>query len=231
MMSSANNQDKSVEVEKRSWLRRNLVPLLTAFLVIAIVAGLFLFSHFYPEKVKEFENYGYPGAFLISLVTNATVILPFPGIVVLFALGAACNPVFVGLAAGIGGTIGEMTCYLLGYSGRGVVENRRMYQRAVKWLKRWGSLTVFVFALTPLPFDVLGIGAGILRFPFWKFFIACWLGKTILYIAMALAGYWGWEAFVSGSLSITSPISVVALAILGAIVILALVLFIRRRRR
>ena len=227
-MNSTNNQDKSVEVKKRSWLRRNLVSLLTVFFIIALMVGLFLFASLYPEKIQEFEEFGYLGAFLINLITNATVILPFPGFVVLFALGATFNPIFIGLAGGIGGAIGEMTGYLLGYSGRGVVENRRIYQRAHKWLNRWGAFAVFIFAITPLPFDVLGIVAGLLRFPLWKFFIACWLGKTVLYISMAFAGSWGWETFIGSGLGSESPILIFVLAVVAALVLMALALVIER---
>ena len=115
-----------------------------------------------------------------------------------------------------------MTAYLLGYSGRTVVENTRFYKQAVRWLNKWGSLTVFVFALTPLPFDVLGIAAGLLRFPLWKFFIAAWLGKTVLCIGLALAGAWGWETFITGGYA--SPVSVALLAALGALILLVLAL-------
>ena len=177
-----------------TWLKRNYLSLLALFFAVAIVVGLYFFAYRYPDKVREFETYGYLGAFLISLVTNATVVLPVPGFVLLFALGAACNPILIGLTAGIGGAIGEMTAYLLGYSGRGVIKNVKFYDRAVFWLRKWGSLTVFVFAATPLPFDVLGIGAGALRFPVWKFFTACFFGKTVLYTILALAGAWGWES-------------------------------------
>ncbi len=225
-MNSIKNQEKPTGAERGNWLKRNYVSLLILSLVLALVATLYVFYQRNPDKVAAFESYGYLGSFLISLVTNATVILPFPGVVVLFALGAAFNPFFIGLSAGIGGTIGEMTAYLLGYSGRGVVANRRFYDTAVQWLEKWGVLTVFVFALTPLPFDVLGIAAGLLRFPFWKFFVACWLGKTILYIGMAFVGAWGWEAFVSGGLSLASPISAGTLAALGALLLLALALII-----
>ncbi len=217
--------NKQTETGKGEWLKKRLPPLLILLFVIAITVAIFLVYGRHPERLAELENYAYWGAFLISLVTNATIILPFPGIVILFALGAAFNPVLVGLAGGVGGTIGEMTCYWLGYSGRGVVENRRFYDKAVQWLKKWGVLTVFTFALTPLPFDVLGIAAGLLRFPFWKFFVACWCGKTLVYIGMALAGAWGWEAFVSGLL-FTSPISVGVSAALATLTLLVLALFI-----
>ena len=228
-MSSANNHDKTTGVGQRKWLRRNLVSLLTVFFVTVIMVGLFLYSDFYPEKVEEFENYGYLGAFLVSLATNATIILPFPGLVVIIALGATFNPVFVALAGGVGAAIGEMTGYLLGYSGRGVAKNRMMYRRAAEWLDKWGALAVYIFAITPLPFDVLGIVAGLLRFPLWKFFIACWLGKTVLYIGMTFAGSWGWEAFIGGGLGLKSPLLIFVLAIVVALVLMALSLVIRRR--
>jgi len=220
-MSNTVSQDKLDRVERGERVKRKVIPLLILFLVIAITVCLFL----YRDKVAQLGNYGYLSAFLICLVANATIILPMPGIIILFALGAAFNPVLVGLAGWRGGTIGEMTCYWLGYSGRGVVENRRFYDRAVQWLKKWGVLTVFIFALTPLPFDVLGIAAGLLRFPFGKFFVACWCGKTLVYIGMALAGAWGWEAFVKGLL-FTSPVSVGVAAALATLALLVLALFI-----
>jgi len=210
-MNNTNIHHKPAASKPGNWLKRNSISLSVFFLVVAIVVSLFIYFSRYPEKIDQFENWGYFGAFLISLITNATVILPFPGIVLFFPMGAAFNPFLIGLSAGVGGTIGEMTAYLLGYSGRGVIRNVGFYDQAVQWLKKWGSLTVFVFALTPLPFDVLGIGAGILRFPFWKFFIACLLGKIILYIVMAGMGALGWEAFIAGRL-LPSPISITILA-------------------
>jgi membrane protein YqaA with SNARE-associated domain len=216
--------EKPTAAARQNWLRRNYVSLLVLLFVIAIVIGIFIFYRLYPEKVHQFENYGYLGAFLVCLITNATIILPAPGHFLLLPLGAVLNPALVGLAGGIGGGIGEMSCYLLGYSGRGLIENRQFYDDAVRWLKRWGSLTVFVFALTPLPFDVIGIASGALRFSLWKFFIACFLGKTLLYIAMAWTGKLGWQLFASG-VGIRSPLSAISLSVLAVMALLALALF------
>ncbi len=177
--------------KKGNWLSRNYVFLLTFLLVLAITVGLFL----YRDRVADLGNYGYPGVFLLTLVANATVILPIPVIVLLFPLGAAFNPLFVGLAAGIAAPIGEITGYMAGYSGRGIAQRSRLYTRLVDWVERWGALAIFIFSLIPFfPFDLAGIAAGVLRFPFWKFFLVCWLGRTILYTAVAFAGAWGWEA-------------------------------------
>jgi membrane protein YqaA with SNARE-associated domain len=204
--------------EKKSGLKAKIIPVLTVLFVIAITVALFLFR----DRVSELGNYGYMGIFLISLVSNATVILPVPVFMLIVAFGASFNPIFVGLTSALGGNIGEMSCYLLGYSGRGVVENRKMYDRAVQWLQKWGALTVFVFGATPSPFDVMGIVAGLLRYPFWKFFVASLAGKIVKYIFLAYTGAWGAEILSGGM----NPVSITIIAALVVAVLLGVALFI-----
>lgn len=169
---------------------RRFVPLLMLVAVIGLIVALFV----YRDVVAQFESLGYLGAFLIGLVTNATVILPVPGIILLFALGATFNPILVGVTGAAGGTIGELSGYLMGYGGHGFVSNNKVYRWANRWMKRWGSATIFVFALVPfLPLDVAGIIAGTLRFPVWKFLLLCFLGKALLYSSLTLATAWGWQ--------------------------------------
>jgi uncharacterized membrane protein YdjX (TVP38/TMEM64 family) len=171
--------------------RRYLVSLLMLLPVIALTFALFLFK----DRVIELGNWGYLGAFLIGLIGNATVVLPMPGLLLLFALGATFNPILVGLVGAVGGAIGETSGYLVGYSGHAFISNSRMYLRAEGWMRRWGAAAIFVFSLVPfLPFDIAGIAAGVLRFPLWKFIVACWLGKAVLYISLASISHWGWEA-------------------------------------
>jgi len=173
---------------------KRLIPLLTLFLVIAVSVGLFVFSQHYPEKVEEFKAYGYLGAFLICVVSNASVILPVPGIIVFFPLVTAFHPVLLGLVGATGGTIGEITGYMAGYSGRGMVQTNRMFNKVEGWMRRWGAWVVFVFAVAPfLLFDIAGIVAGTLRFPLWKFLLVAWVGKSLKYIGLLLAIAWGWE--------------------------------------
>ena len=192
-MSNQNNTSKPAG-ETREWLKSKGIPLLTLLLGIAITAGLFLSR----DRIAELGNYGYLGAFLISLVTSATVLLPVPGLVVLIALGTSLNPVLVGLVGAAGGIIGEITGFMVGYGGRKVVENKsRFYMRAEGWMRRWGSWAVFAIASTPLPvFDIAGMVAGALHYPLWKFLLIGWVGKSIKTVAVVVAGVWGWEALL-----------------------------------
>lgn len=169
---------------------KKFIPIFASLLVIAITVVLLIYRDF----VAELGNWGYLGAFLIGLVGNATVFLPVPSLLLLFALGATFNPVLIGLTGAAGGTLGEMSGYILGFGGHAFIRNNRLYLRAERWTKRWGSAAVFIFALAPvLPIDVAGIAAGALRFPVWKFLLACFSGKALLYIGLTLATAWGWR--------------------------------------
>ncbi|MBI2849479.1 MAG: DedA family protein [Chloroflexi bacterium] len=193
-MNNAFGDNKPAELKKRGKWRAIGVPLLTILLGIGITVALYLFR----DKITGLGNYGYLGAFLISLITSATVFLPVPGIVALFALAATLNPLLIGLAAGAGGIIGEMTGFLVGYGGHEALRGRsKLHSRLEKWMRRWGSWGVFAVAAAPLPlFDVAGIIAGALRFPLWKFLLIGWVGKTIKLTLLIMAGAWGWEALI-----------------------------------
>lgn len=158
-------------------------------LAIAAVIGITVYIYSIRDHVEEFAAFGYPGIFLIMLMANATVILPAPGVAVVFAMGAVFNPLGVAFAAGAGGAIGELTGYLAGYSGQGVVENTKIYNRILPWVKKHGAWVILVLSAFPNPFfDIAGIAAGIAKIPLWQFLLACWVGQTIKMAMFAYAG-------------------------------------------
>jgi membrane protein YqaA with SNARE-associated domain len=167
-----------------------MLALLFSLLIIVLVA---VFRH----EIAGLGSYGYLGIFVLSVLGAATIIVPVPGLALVFTLGGTLNPLLVGLVSGVGGTLGETTGYLLGYGGRAVVENKRMYQRIEGWMKRWGAVTILVLAIIPNPFfDVAGAAAGALRFPIWKFFLYGGIGRIIKHTFVAFAGAWGMESIL-----------------------------------
>jgi membrane protein YqaA with SNARE-associated domain len=219
-------QTQGPPAPQRNWLRRNYLSVLIFAAVLAITVALFTFQ----SAIIRFRDLGYLGAFLVSVTANATIVLPMPSLLILLPIGAAFNPFLVGLVAGVGGALGEMTAYMAGYSGRKIWEDSKTYQRAVQWLRRWGILTVFVFAATPLPLDVMGLAAGNLRFPFWKYFSACLPGKIIKYIVLALVGNQFYTQFTSSPV-FRDCVYAVAAAAAGVLIVLGLALYIERRTR
>ncbi|MFA6489876.1 MAG: VTT domain-containing protein [Candidatus Micrarchaeia archaeon] len=152
---------------------------------LAITAlAVFSFSQF-----GELRQLGYPGVFLISLISSATVLFPMPGFAVVFAMGAYLNPVLVGIAAGLGSGIGEISGYLAGYAGHGAVERTHIYKAHKKQIEKYGAPAIFVLAFIPNPaFDVAGIAAGALKMKWWKFLLAATAGKVLRYVLLAYSG-------------------------------------------
>ena len=189
---------KPVKTGIWAWLKKRIVPLLGLILALAIiiVVGYFYFKH--PDFFESLKGYGYLGAFVISVVLNATVIIPVSNMAIIFSLGTlpTLSPLLIGLAGGLGAGIGEMTGYIVGRSGRGLLAKNTIYARVEKWVKRWGWVAVFFLSGVPLFFDIVGIIAGAARMPVWRFFLACWLGRTVSYCIVAYLAHIGFQAIL-----------------------------------
>lgn len=158
-----------------------------AALLVAIAVPVLIYV--FRDQVRALEQLGYLGAFLTMFIGNATVILPVPGLIVVFALGHTLNPLLVGLVAGPGAALGELVGYFAGFSGSGVIKNTGLYQRVEGWVKRYGPAAIAILAAIPNPaFDLAGLVSGALGIRWWQFLLAAGIGKTIQAIAIAYAG-------------------------------------------
>ena len=179
--------DQEGEVRQTDW-RTIALRVLAVMAAIAITVAGYLLR----DELKNLEVLGYPGVFLISLISNATVVLPAPGFIVTIVAGSIFNPILVAIAAAAGATLGELTGYLAGYSGRGVLERSPSYDRLEELMERYGGWTVLVLAATPNPFfDLAGAAAGALRMPVVAFLGWAYIGKMIKMLALAYAGALG----------------------------------------
>lgn len=160
--------------------------------------GLSIYLFAVRTEAEKLASYGYPGIFVLSILANATILLPAPGIAFVFAMGAVFNPLFVALAAGTGAAIGEMSGYAAGFAGQSVVEQTALYKRIVPWMQRYGSMTTFILAAAPNPFfDLAGMAAGALKMPAWRFFFWCLMGKIVKMLAFAYTGAYSIDWLVS----------------------------------
>jgi len=161
-----------------------------AAIVAVIAISLYVFT--LGDRAKEVAKYGYPGIFLFSILANATVLLPAPGVVFVFVMGAVFNPAGVALAAGSGAALGELSGYLAGFSGQGVVERVDLYERVRSWMEthqRLSYLAILIMAFVPNPlFDIAGMAAGTLKMPLSRFLLFCWIGKTLKMLMFAYFG-------------------------------------------
>ncbi len=175
--------------------------LLSVLLIVAIGALAVIFRH----EIAGFKSgtFGYVGAFIVSFMAGATIIVYVPGVPVVFALGGILPfPFLVGIAAGLGEAFGEFTGYMAGRgsesylktpnSGKLQARFQKMYSRIEGWMGKRGFLTVMLASSVFNPiFDLFGAAAGATKMPVWKFYVACALGKIIKGTYVAYFGMWG----------------------------------------
>ncbi len=178
------------ETQNRSGFKLSNLGLNTLrVLVLLFVIGISIYIFTIRNQAEQFAAYGYPGIFLISILANATMLIPAPGFAIVFAMGGVFNPLLVGIVAGAGAAVGELSGYMAGFSGQVVAEKTKVYERIENWMQRYGTLTIFVLAAIPNPFfDFAGMAAGALKMPLQKFMAACLLGKIVKMLLFAYAG-------------------------------------------
>lgn len=160
------------------------------WLAIIFVIGLTIILFLNRESIQYLERFGYVGIFLASLLTNASLILPVPGVLITSAMGAVFNPVLVALAAGGGATIGEISGYLAGFSGQGIIEKTKWHDKLEGWMQKYGDLTIVVLAFIPNPaFDIVGMMAGAMKIPLYRFLFFCFIGKVLKMLVFAYGGF------------------------------------------
>lgn len=135
-------------------------------------------------------TYGYTGAFLISIFGNFTLFFPVPYVITIYAFGATLNPILLGIACGLGSTIGEFSAYFVGRGGRRVIDEKygKQLETAKMLVQTHGMAIIFLFAVLPLPDDLILIPLGMLRYSLKKAIVAMFAGKLIMCTAVAYAG-------------------------------------------
>ena len=184
------DEGKSVPPKTAFLTKRRLlyISLLAAGALAMILVGVLV------QKPTNFEEYltssGYGGVFLMAVIGSASPVWPLPGSWAVFiAAGLGLNPFLLGMAAGIGEPIGELSGYTAGFGGQIAINKWKRYAQIERWMKKHGGLTIFLISAMPNFFIKLAtVAAGALRYPLWKFFIFCWGGKTIKSLCFAFAG-------------------------------------------
>ena len=159
---------------------------------------------------------GYLGGFVINGLSAATVIIPGPGVAAVIIMVKDLDPFLLGIASGIGGTIGELSGYWLGSQGREPLNEHRFYGYLQRSMSRFGGGIIFLFALIPLlPVDAAGIVAGATRYPIPKFLFYLGMGKVIMMVAILYLAarafewaepYLSWLGYDSAMLVTTSRV-------------------------
>ena len=150
---------------------------------------------------------GYAGIAILMAIESACIplpselIMPFAGYLV---FQGAMKLVWVATAGAIGGNLGSLVAYEIGYSGgrplverdgRWILMGRRELDWADRFFQRWGQAAVFIARLLPVIRTFIAMPAGIARMPRGKFHAYTFLGSwpwcfVLAWLGMKLGENW-----------------------------------------
>ena len=195
---STGTTDNSAGVDKSDVKARRWAYILG---VVGVIATILMAAAviFYNKELNALQHYGYIGAFAISILGGATIIIPVPMLAVVFALGGVMKYTWlVGLSAAFGELIGAWTIYATGHgAGRVIADSKhgtvqRYYEKLLGLMERRGPLTLFIVASVINPFFYpAALAAGALRFGVKKYTVIVLAGKIIKCMTVVYAGHWG----------------------------------------
>jgi membrane protein YqaA with SNARE-associated domain len=171
------------------------------FGISGIVATILMMAAivYFGEAIRELQHYGYLGAFAISILGGATIIIPVPMLAVVFALGGIMQHTWlVGISAALGELVGALTIYMTGHgAGKALSSSKYVriqltYERLLRLMERRGAVTLFTVASVASPFFYpAALAAGAIRYGLKKYILIVFAGKLIKCMAVVYAGYWG----------------------------------------
>jgi membrane protein YqaA with SNARE-associated domain len=162
--------------------------------IIAFLIGSVIVLH---DDVKAWaqvkaQDMGLLGLFIAVFLTDS-VIQPIPPDIFAFGAGFGDLPVWeVGMVAGVASTTGGMAGYFIGRVV-GPWRFRRWFGRTLFKMARaayrnYGALTIFIGAVTPVPYSAICWVGGIYRVSPWVVLITSFLSRTGRFLLMGWFG-------------------------------------------
>lgn len=196
--STSDASPAEIAKRKRATFWGYFIGIIGIVLTILMFVGIFVFQ----KELESLRHYGYLGAFLISILGGATIVVPVPMLAVVFALGSAMtSPMevfYLGMSAAFGELIGAWTIYMTGHgAGRAISSGakgriQKAYEKMLHLMERRGPLTLFIVASVINPFFYpAALAAGALRLGLRKYTVIVFAGKIIKCQTIVFLGYFG----------------------------------------
>ena len=152
--------------------------------------------------IEEFIlNYGIISIFIIVALEYAN--LPLPSEIVLPLAGILAseynmNIILVILASIIGGIVGSLTNYYLGYCfgnpliyklKRKYPKTKRAIKESYRWMEKYEKISVMLSRLVPIARTFISIVAGVTRMGVWEFILYSSVGISLWNTILILIGF------------------------------------------
>lgn len=169
-------------------MKSTIKKIISVLIGLVIALALSLPYLYFRQQIQDAEAMGYLGLVLSCAISSISILIPTSSTLIVLAAASVLNPWLCAILGGLGVAVGEQASYICGRIGTiGFQKSGVREQKLVRWLYRNEGVTVFLFALIPLPvFDLVGIAAGALRMPWLRYSIAAVAGKIARFLILLL---------------------------------------------
>ncbi|MHA1793166.1 MAG: hypothetical protein ACTSVI_11015 [Promethearchaeota archaeon] len=207
LLSSMENELKNIKTEKKSLIiKKNLYFLIIIFSTSIVLILLLMFSDPFKSGVLDFLYFftafdpalGALWAFIFMLIGNSTNIPVGIPATFFFAKSVMKDSYFWGnlflysFSAGAGAALGQLIQYVIGYGAAKVLKNNKGIKNLQHLTNKIAEhrflapFLIFIFALTPIPDQLLMIPLGTIKYNMKKTFIPSFLGKSFFSLTLAI---------------------------------------------
>src|SRR5215471_12584787 len=180
--------------------------------------------------------WGGPGLFVIGFLDSS--FLSFPEVNDLLIMGTVMRHphllVYYSLMAALGSLLGCLVLYYIARAGGEAFVRKRFKEhhvdRGLVLAQKYGLLIVMIPALLPppMPFKIFILLAGVAEIPVWQFSVGVFAARFVRYFGEGLLAIWYGEAAFAFLKANAGKVGLALAAV--ALVVGALVIFLRRRR-
>lgn len=205
---------KDAMIENKAVTRSHLILfalLLLVTLIYFLVTRIPIINEslvaFNGSLIRTMMKYGLLGSFFISIIGNSSLVLQVPYYPVIIIMGSQAPNLFyltiLSIVSGVGMMIGEVVSYYIGRGASYLIKGKvgssryRNINDMISKRPKLIPLLIFVFALSPLPDDLLIIPLGLIKYDVRKMILPSLFGKTILASVFSFGGYYAYSWIAS----------------------------------
>lgn len=160
--------------------------------------------------------------FLVSFIESSFFPIPPDVMLVPMVLANRLKAWWFATVATMGSVLGGAAGYAIGYFffeaiGHPILAfygKADSFDQFAQWFNEWGVWILIIKGMTPFPYKVLTITAGVTKMPFLEFMVASVVARAMRFLLVAALLYWFGEPirdFIEKRLSLVTTVFVVAL--------------------
>ncbi len=186
--------------------RKDLLFVIIAVIITLAILAISIIYRGYLVNADIIRHFSLFGVWFITLIAASPVSItgvPIPYVIVIITVTGILAPNWqllapfaVGLIAAIGAMLGELITFSIGYNSQSLTKrlivriNRSIYNRAERWVNKYGILAIFITSAIPNPLHLpITLIIGSLRFSPVKWVLLTLAGNAIKCLSFALIGY------------------------------------------